>query len=47
MIEGSYLIAEIVRNFDLEVLNAGHIMPVGRLTIRPNTEIQCRVRAVN
>jgi cytochrome P450 len=47
MIEGPYLIAEIVRNFDLEVLNAGDIMPVGRLTIRPNMEIQCRVRAVN
>jgi cytochrome P450 len=47
MIEGPYLIAEIIRRFDLEVLNAGNIMPVGRLTIRPNMEIQCRAHTVN
>jgi cytochrome P450 len=47
MIEAPYLIAEIVRHFDLEVLNAGDIIPVGRLTIRPNMEIRCRARVVN
>jgi cytochrome P450 len=47
MIEGPYLMAEIIRNFDLEVLNAASIMPVGRLTIRPNTSINCRVKLID
>jgi cytochrome P450 len=46
MTEGPYLIAEITRRFDLEILNAPDILPVGRLTIRPNTEIKCRARSV-
>ena len=45
MTEGPYLIAEIVRHFDLHVSNSSAIMPVGRLTIRPNVEINCRVHA--
>jgi len=44
MIEGPYLMAEIIRHFDLEVLNAAEIMPVGRLTVRPNVGINCLAR---
>jgi cytochrome P450 len=47
MIEGPYLMAEIVRHFDLDVQNAAAIMPVGRLTIRPNVSIRCRAESVN
>jgi hypothetical protein len=46
-IEGPYPIGQNIRRFDLEVLNAGNIMPVSRLTIRPHTEIQCRAHIVN
>lgn len=47
MIEGPYLIAEIVRHFNLDVLNPAAIMPVGRLTIRPNVEIRCRAHTIS
>lgn len=47
MIEGPYLMAEIMRHFDLNVLNAADVMPVGRLTIRPNVEINCLAHALN
>jgi cytochrome P450 len=47
MIEGPYLMAEIIRHFDLDVLNAAAIMPVGRLTIRPNVAINCRASLVD
>jgi cytochrome P450 len=47
MTEGPYLIAEIVRHFNLDVLNASDIMPVGRLTIRPNMPIRCQAKSMN
>jgi cytochrome P450 len=46
MIEGPYLMAEIVRHCNLAVLNASDIMPVGRLTIRPNTSIRCQAKSM-
>jgi cytochrome P450 len=47
MMEGPYLIAGILRQFGLEVSNAREVMPVARVTIRPNTQIDCRFYEVN
>jgi hypothetical protein len=46
MIEGPYLMAEIVRHFNLDLLNGPDIMPIGRLTIRPNISIRCQASSV-
>jgi len=47
LMEAPYLIAEIIRRFDVEVTNPAAVMPLARVTIRPNMQINCHFHAVN
>jgi cytochrome P450 len=43
-LEASLILARLCRRYDFEVLDAGRIRPVARLTTRPEHQIMCRVR---
>jgi cytochrome P450 len=45
MVEVPFLVAELIRRFQFEILNAAEIRPIARLTIRPNVEVRTRVRS--
>ncbi|GAB5414961.1 MAG: cytochrome P450 [Congregibacter sp.] len=42
--ESLLIVAELLRNFDFEVLDAHKVRPAARLTTRPRSQIFCRVR---
>lgn len=43
-LESAFIIAELVRRFDIDIEHAEAVRPVARLTTRPATEIRMRVR---
>jgi cytochrome P450 len=44
MVEVPFLVAELIRRFQFEIVNAAEIQPVARLTVRPNVEMRARIR---
>jgi cytochrome P450 len=47
MVEVPFLVAELIRRFEFEILNAAEIRPIARLTVRPNVEMRTRIRSRN
>jgi cytochrome P450 len=47
MVEVPFLVAELIRRFQFEILNVAEIQPIARLTVRPNVEVRSRIRSRN